>query len=144
MEFPSILPTDGASGMMAAVVQWLQNPLSASRVHLYQNDYVPTAAAVPASFTEPVAAGLGPIPMGVPTVLPIGPGGRVIYQWPQSVWTASGAGLPQIVFGYWVSFLDPVSMVSRVGWAQRFQSQQGLWTPGQTVKLMLSLGGKMC
>lgn len=144
MLYPAVLPTDGATGMLDTLIQWLNNPLSSFRVHLYANAYSPVAASVPASFTDPVFGGYSPLtPLG-PTALPTTPGGRVIWQWPQSVWTATGPGLPVICWGFWTSFTDPISLATRVGWAQRFQSPQGLWLAGQTIKLALSLGGKQC
>jgi hypothetical protein len=144
MLYPAILPTDGAIGMLDALINWLRLPASASLVHLYTNNYVPIAGTVLASFTEATFGGYSSMGLGIPTQLPVSPDGRAAWVWPQSIWTANGVNLPTIVYGYWVDFLDPLTAGRRVGWAQRFQSAQGLWALGQTIRFTLSFGAKQC
>lgn len=144
MLYPAVIPVDGVDGMTAAVIAWLNNPASNARIRLYTNVYTPVPASVPGSFVEASFGGYAPMPLGAPVELPILPGGRVIWQWPMVTWTATGGGLPVMVHGMYVTFLDPLTSAVRVGWAQRFQSAQGLWAAGQTVRFTLSLGGREC
>jgi hypothetical protein len=144
IEYPPIIPTDGATGFMDGLLWLLQQNGVSFRVHLYATptDLSPTTTV--ASFSECVFGGYLPQYPGTPT--PLGPDafGRVVWAWPTTVWTANGALLPASAYGFWTDYLDPISNTTRILWCQQFQSPQAVWQAGQTIKVQLTLGGKQC
>jgi hypothetical protein len=144
MQYPATIPVDGVVGAMDALINYLMSTPAQFRVRLYANLYTPAQNSVLASFTEPTFAGYAPLYPGTPTQSPPTPGGRAIWTWPQSVWTASGAGLPAMCFGFFTTMVDPLTSTVRVLWAQRFQSAQAVYASGQTIQFTLSLGNREC
>lgn len=140
MLFPAVIPTVGVQAMMDTLIARLNDPASVSRVHLYTNDYAPGTGTTLSDFTEATFGGYLPLPLGLPTQSTPSPSGRAIWTWPMSVWTTTGATLPEIIHGMWVDFVDPLTGLTSLAWTQRFNVPQGLWLPAQVVNFTLSLG----
>jgi hypothetical protein len=142
MLYPAVMPADGVIAAMDVLSWYLQRPAAAALVHLYMNVLTPTPATIVGDFVEATAGGLAGQFPGIPTQVPITPYGRSVWLWPRTVWTSTGPGLPQICYGYWLDYLDPLTSARRLGWCQRFQTAVGVFAAGQTVSFTLSLGGQ--
>lgn len=129
---------------MDVLVWALQNGLHGTRVRLYSNDYWPVKESVRASFTELSGGGYVAKPTGIPVNLGTDVTGRNVWQFPETLWTATGAGLPVVAFGYWVDFIDPLTGGTRVLQAQRFNAPIAWLNVGDKVRFSLSWGGKQC
>jgi hypothetical protein len=139
-----VIPDDGLIGHMDLLVWGLANGNNNCRIHLFANDYRPAPNTVLGSFTELIGAGYAPLPTGNPVNLGVDVARRDVWQFPETIWTALGIGLPVVAYGYWVDFTDPLTGGTRVLWAQRFQSPQVMLHAGDVIKFALSWGGKQC
>lgn len=84
------------------------------RLHLFTNNYTPVAGSVLANFTEATFVGYASAIVGA-WAAPSTSGGRASSQPPVITFTAPGGGLPQTVYGYYVT--DAASTI--VYWAER-------------------------
>ena len=139
-----VVTNDGLIGYMDLLGWSLANGGNNCRVHLFSNNYLPDFGTVLVSFVEMVGAGYTPLPTGNPINLGIDLLRRDVWQFPELTWTALGIGLPVAAYGYWVDFLAPITLATRVLWAQRFQSPQVMRLAGDTIKFALSWGGRQC
>jgi hypothetical protein len=115
-----------------------------SKVHLYNNDYTPSTSSILANFTETLVAGLSAKPLPTMQNLGIDASGNDVWISPQITFVATGVGLPDVIYGFWVDFTDPITAGTRVFYAQRFETPMAIIAAGNKVQFMLSLGGKQC
>lgn len=143
-DFLPLIPYDGLNGFADIIMSYLQRPAAVARVHLFANSYTPNVLTVVGDFTESAAVGLGPIPLPAPINRGVDEGAKDVWEFPTVNWTATGLGLPAVVYGMWVDCLDPITAGTRVLWAQRFVSPVALVAAGDQVKFTLSLGFNQC
>jgi hypothetical protein len=144
IEFPAVIPNDGVIANMEIFIAAIRNGGLSSTVALFTNDVVPDASYTVSSFTAAAAGGLTAQLLGAPTSAAPDARGRVVWTWPESVFAATGPGLPVITYGFFVSYRSPITNVLRLGWCQRFQSPQGAYLVGNQVKFTLQIGGRQC
>jgi len=142
--FLPVIPQAGLIAMGDLVIWAMQQPAVAPQCQLYINEYVPTASSTLASFTITTAGGLGAQSLGVPTNLGIDHWGRADWQWPTLTYTATGTGLPILVWGYVVSCTDPITGMPAILWAQRLPTGFGFVAPGDSLPLVLRLSLGQC
>jgi len=123
-----VIPFDGQIGYMDVLVWSLRNGLHNCKIRLYSNDYWPVKESVRAN----------------PTNLGTDVTGRNVWKFPETLWTATGVGLPIIAYGYWIDFVDPLVGGTRILQAQRFQAPIAWIAAGDKVRFSLSWGGKQC
>jgi hypothetical protein len=139
-----VVPNDGLIGFTDVIVQAIANGNNNSRIHLYANDYWPYPGTLLGDFVELVGAGYLPAVPGDPSNLGVDVTRRDVWLFPETVFTANPSGLPVLAYGYWLDFFDPLTAVTRVLWAQRFQAPQALLVAGQQIRFTLSFGGAQC
>lgn len=139
-----VIPNDGSKAFMDVLVYSIQGGRLNSKIHLFQNDVTPDSTFTLASFVECIAGGMGNQPLSVPTDQGFDPSGRDIWYFPETIFTATGSNLPAVIYGYWVDFTDPITATTRVLWCRRFTTPQAILSAGNTIKFMLSFGGKQC
>lgn len=144
LAFPALIPADGVTANMEILLAAINGGGLMSQVGLWTNNIVPSDTTTYGNFVLATAAGLLAVALGVGTFQTTDAYGRSIWQWPQNVFTAAGGGLPQIAYGYVVSYVSPLSNLRRVGWCQKFQNPQVCNLAGDQIKFTLSLGGRQC
>lgn len=129
----------GKIGFMAAIMSQLRSGANNAKVKLFTNNYTPLASSVLADFTEATFGGY--VALATPTAADAGviPGGLDNWIFGALTWTASGAGLPITIYGYWVQFDNPITLAPTLLWAQRFDTPQALIAAGNTISFVLSL-----
>lgn len=140
--YPPVIPDQGVEAFMDIVIAAIRNGGLTSRVHLFQNWYTPNRLTTPALFVEATFGGYGAQVLGQPLPGNFTPAGLQPWTWPMSTWTATGAGLPQAIYGFWVDAVDPITNQPRVLWTQSFVNPVVLVAAGNPVKFTLSLGGR--
>lgn len=144
MTYFAEIPDDGVVGFMNVLMFSIQGGRLSSKVHLFQNDFVPTRSSTVASFVESTAGGMASQPLSTPASWGFDTDHREIWFFPQTIFTATGPGLPAALYGYWVDFTDPMTATKRVLWYQRFNNPRAAVAAGNTVKFVMSVGGKQC
>jgi hypothetical protein len=144
MDYPAIIPDEGSVMFADIITAYIQGGSHNAKIHLFSNDLVPVRATVLGDFTDSVAGGMFPQVVAVPVNGGVDAAGKDILLWPQQTWTATGAGLPAIVYGYYVAADDPLTGLQRLMWCQRFQVPQAIIAAGNKIFVQLSLGTKQC
>ena len=139
-----VIPFDGVLGVADIVMLYLGARASNSMVRLFTNPYTPTNASVRASFIEATNSGLAGQPLLAPTNKGIDATNKDVWTFPQPTWTSDASFLPQVVYGFWVDAIDPLTGGLRVFWAQRFPVPWATWMAGQTLTFQLSFGFNQC
>jgi hypothetical protein len=129
---------------MDLLVWALRNGGHSSKVHLYANDYWPVPETVVASFVEFSGGGYVPKTPGIPVNLGIDVTRRNVWQFPETIWTATGSSGLVVAYGYWADFLDPLTGGIRILQAQRFQAPQVFLNAGDKIRFVLTWGGAQC
>lgn len=140
--YPPVIPDQGVQAFMDIVISAIRGGGLVSRVHLFQNWYTPNRLTTLVPFVEATFGGYGAQVLGQPFAGNLTPEGLQPWTWPMSTWTATGAGLPQAIYGFWVDVLDPITLTTRVLWTQRFVAPVVLVAAGNPVQFTLSLGGR--
>jgi len=136
-----IIPDNGKTGFMGLIMDGIDSGANSAEIHLFDNNYTPTTSSVIGDFTEATAGGLAGIATPNATDQGVVPGGIDNWIFGNALWTASGAGLPVTIYGYWIDFVDPTTGNPHMLWAQRFDTPQVLTSAGQTIAFTLSLAG---
>lgn len=144
---PAWLPVVSAEGMQtwSDLAIWaLQFIQSGAEVALFTNFYQPQSDSTYANFILATAAGVGPQTLPAAVSKGINPAGRALWKWPVVTFTASGAGLPELIWGYVVSCIDPFSGQRQMLWAQRLVNSFGFVNPGDALPIPLALSLGQC
>jgi len=136
-----IIPTQGKHGLMAATLSAIMLGANTSRVHLFTNPYTPDLTTTPASFTEAAFAGYAPIALPLAIDHGIDGSGDDDWYFNSIAWTASGGGLPETIYGYWIDYVNPVTSALSILWCQRFDTPFAFIHAGDTLPLILTIGG---
>ena len=137
-----ILPLAGVTAMMDILIPAIAGGGLNSHVGIFVNDFVPTATSVLTDFVAATAAGLTPKPLPAATNAGLDPSGRDTWNFATANFTATGAGLPVVGFGYFVYFVDPVTGLPALLWFQRWDTAFAWFAAGQNYPLNLTFGGK--
>ena len=137
---PVIIPDVGKQNLLAQLMARIAAGGQNAAVHLYQNPYVPVESTVLGDFVESTFDGYAPLPLPAAADQGINPSDIDVWTFDPLQWTAaSGVGLPQIQYGYWVDCLLPGGGTQLL-WCQAFDEPWGLASAGQTIQFLLSLG----
>lgn len=136
-----VIPDNGKTGFMGAILKAISSGANTATVHLFQNNITPDSSTVIGTFVEATAGGMGSQPTPSATDSGVIPGGIDNWIFGPMTWTATGSGLPQTIYGYWVDFVDPTTGLAAMLWAQRFDTPQALTAAGQPISFILSLAG---
>lgn len=136
-----IIPDDGKTALMEVELNGIRSGANSGLVTLFTNNYTPTTSSVPGSFTAATFGGGSAQATPAATDAGVVPGGVDNWIFGPLTWTATGSGLPVTVYGYYVTITSPITSVTRVLWAQRFDTPQALSSAGQTISFILSLAG---
>ena len=147
--FPSplwlpIVPAEGVQTWSDLAVWALGQPQWQAQVSLFTNFYQPDSLSTIASFAAPVAAGLAAQSLPAPVRGGLNACGRANWSWPGVVFTAGGAGLPVLIWGYFVSCVSPFTGLPQVLWAQRLPTSWGFTAGGQSLPIPLAMSFGMC
>lgn len=125
---------------MNVLLAALANGGHGSEVHLFQNTYVPDHLAVVGDFVECTWPGYVALPLPAATDSGISLGGQDVRMFAPLAFGPSSTAAMQMVYGYWVDFVDPVTLVRTIWFAQKFDVPLGITAIGQIVQFILSLG----
>jgi hypothetical protein len=140
----AVVPAAGVQTWSDLAVYAMGLPTVQPMVSLFTNWYQPTSESTLASFTPPMAAGLAAQALGAPIRGLVNPFGRAVWSWPTALFTAVGAGLPVLVWGYYVYCTDPWTGQPGLLWAQRLVTGFGFTTAGQTLPIPLATSFAQC
>jgi hypothetical protein len=128
-----VIPYDGKIGINTVLLGQLMSGGLTAFVRLYQNNYVPVAGTLNSDFVECTWPGYA----GQPTPAAVDQGinglGQDVWQFGPTTFGPATGTPSQVVYGYWVEFVDPVSHAKRVWFAQQFDVPFGVTAAGQTV-----------
>lgn len=136
-----VIPDAGNVTFMTALLLQLKSGANDAKVHLYTNNLAPVRETVLTDFTEAVAAGLEALATPAAVDVGINAAGVDVWTFSPLTWSAGGSGLPVVVYGYYVDWLNPITLQRQLWWAQKFDVPQALTGAGQTVSFTLSIGG---
>lgn len=136
-----IIPDQGKTTFMDLVVPAIDGGTNTAKIRLFQNNYTPVTGTVIAALTEATFGGYAGVSTPVATDSGVIPGGVDNWIFGSVTFTATGATLPQTIYGYWVECVDPLLAATKILWAQRFDTPQALTAAGQTISFVLSLAG---
>lgn len=139
-----VIPWAGVQTWSDLAMWQLIQPLTGAKVSLFTNFYQPESQSALANFTAPTAGGLLPIQLPTPTRLPVDNCGRARWQFPNIVFTATGPGLPEMIWGYYVYCRDPWTGQAGLLWAQRLINAWGFVSAGQQLSIPLSTSFAQC
>lgn len=141
---PPLIPQDGKVAFGRIFVPWIADGAHSAQVHLFENDYTPTPASTLVDFVECSAGGLGVMPTPPATEQLVGLTGPSNWIFDAVTFTATGTGLPTMIFGYYVDFADPIDVTRRILWCQRFDSPQAAVNAGDEITFIPNLGSTQC
>jgi hypothetical protein len=134
-----IVTFEGYSGLMGALLRSIANGGNNSKIRLFSNNYFPTQSSTWSDFVEASFSGYSAIPM--PSVLNEGLNPNELDVWDfaqvQFVMTAAPS---QVVYGYWIDFIDPNTLLRCSLWCQRFDSPFVFYGAGAKLPVILTPG----
>lgn len=134
-----LLTYEGYSGLMGACVAAIAAGANGSRVRLWQNDYTPTRLTLWYDFVEATFAGYAPIP--VSAAIDKGVTALMIDVWEfAKVKFVMTALPPQVVYGYWIDFVNPLTSIRQSLWCKRFDAPFLFNAIGVSLPLTLTPG----
>lgn len=140
-----LIPDCGVQLATATLIKQIQGGGLSSQVEFFSNPGPPlTRATVYGDLTLVAAGGLTAKPLPVPTDGGVNLYHRDIWTFPTINFTATGAGLPVVGYGYAVSYLHPFTGVRTLFWVQRFDTFFTWVNAGDNYPLNLSFGGNQC
>jgi len=139
-----LIPQNGKAAMLRTVMVAIKNGANAAKVHLFENDYTPVLTSMVGDFVECSVGGMSVMPLPQATEQPLLASGPANWIFDLVTFTPSGVGLPGLVYGYWVDFLEPSTATTMLLWAQRFDSPQAIVTVADKVEFTPNLAGTQC
>lgn len=135
-----ILTYEGYSGLMGACVASIAIGANGSRVRLFQNNFTPNRLTLWSDFVEATFPGY--VPISVPAAIDQGITSVLMMDvWDFAKVTFSLSALPsQVVYGYWIDFVNPLTHLRQSLWCKRFDSPFLFNAIGVSLPLTLTPG----
>jgi hypothetical protein len=134
-----IATLEGYSGLMASLVRGLLAGANGTLVRLFANNLYPTQASVWTDFEEASFAGYAPQPFSTAIDQGLNPDAVDVWRFAAVAWTLTA--LPtQVVYGYWIDWINPVTSLRQSLWCQRFDSPYLFDLPSRTLTLVATPG----
>lgn len=137
------IPDQGKTIMARMLLgQWIFEP-GGARVKLYQNGADIVAGTVPADLVEATFGGyaplrlvdLNPVDQGIDPLT-----GADVWAFDLAEFTATlpPVNLPQAIYGYYVTWVDPTDSVEKLLWGQRFDAALTITAASRVLRFTLS------
>lgn len=110
---------------------------NAPQLKLFMNDYTPAAGSTLADLTEANFGGYAARGLSRADAPATNPAGQAEYDWAQQQFTATGFGLPQTIYGWYITFV--VGGATKLLMAKRFDTAVTLTAAGQSVLMDLAV-----
>lgn len=132
-----VVPQVGARQLLELGLAGLDEPVN---FHLFQNDLAPTVFSVLGDFTEATYTGYAVQEVDTTSDLTyfLQPDGSVVAGAASQLWTPTGPGVANEIFGYYVTQGTSPALL----WAERFAESKVLAGVGTGFTLVPSIGGQ--
>jgi hypothetical protein len=138
MPYP-VVTTEGYSGMMGLIVDGILAGRNTAMCRLFANNFTPTPSSVWSDFVEASFPGYAALAM--PSAVDDGLNAAPMDVWTFATLTFGPYAVPAgPVYGYWIDFINPLTLARQSLWSQRFDVPFAWINSGDTLPLILTPG----
>jgi hypothetical protein len=134
-----LLTYEGYHGLMGGAIAGFAGGANGSRVRLFKNNLFPAKTTVWTEFVENDFSGYAPIAIPAAADLGLDPANIDIWKFGQVIFTMTTLPM-QVAYGYWLDFVNPLTLVRQSLWVQRFDSPFLFNAPGCKLPITLTPG----